>query len=182
MWKEWIKTLNFVAILFFVMGCGSTELVTPTIEKGFYTPAVLVTKQTTQISPISPVVIQPHTNTPVVPKPQYGQATVYGKLVSMMTQIPIAETAVYLTPGIGEHNDLLPPVLVGPQENDILAFTDKQGDYIFSDVSPGIYYLVIWSPVNWVPLSDAIGSGKPLQLVLEENQVLDLGTIIVDWP
>lgn len=180
--ERWAEILSFTTILFLVVGCGSIEPAIPTVNDMSYNPIALETKQVVQVSPISPVVQTHITSTPFAPKSIYGQSMVYGKLISSMTQIPIAETAVYLTHGVGEHNDLLPPVLIGPQDNDILTFTDKQGNYIFSNMPPGIYYLIIWSPVNWVPLSDDTDSDKPFKIVLKEDQEINVGEIIVNWP
>ncbi len=180
MQRKLIKNLSFVAIFFFIVGCASVKPIIPIVERTVYAPSVLETEQSFVNSPVSPIIQAQPT---VFPNPKYGQAAVYGSLISSMTQIPIAETAVYLTRGIGENSDLLPPILIGPLDNDIIGFTDKQGNYMFSDVLPGIYYLIIWSPVNWVPLSNAVTNpNEPLQLVLKENQALDNGEIIVNWP
>ena len=177
----WKKLIFIVIIFVFVVGCDQkSEQIQPVPSMESRNPETLVTIQPFTNSFVSPVVqvqsIIPDNFTDSRP-------AIRGKLISSMTQIPIAETAVYLTKGAGENNDLLPLVLVGPLDDDILGFTDKQGYFLFSNVPPGIYYLIIWSPINWVPLSNATTNpDDPIQIVLKENQYLNLGEIVVNWP
>jgi hypothetical protein len=170
----------------FILGaCQAQPPIVPTEQST--TPTVEAQATATQISALSSPLNSPVPTpqpTPTISKPAAGQAAIRGALSSNITQRPIGETLFYLTPGLGEQGDLFPPLLAGPQENDIQGYTDKQGWFTLSNVPPGTYYLIIWAPLSWTPLSyiDGASVGEPILLDLQPDQTLDLGEIITRWP
>lgn len=132
----------------------------------------------------SPVESSTPQATPTFPSPAAGKAAIRGALIVNATQRPLPETQFYLIPGVGEQADQLPPVLAGPQENDLWNYTNKQGWFALTEIPPGSYYLAIWAPLNWVilPEDDGANANTPLLLKLKPGQTLDLGTRIIDWP
>ena len=170
---------------FILGGCQSQPPIVPTEQSA--TPEIEAQSTATQISALSSPLTSPVPSpqpTPTISKPRAGQAAIRGALSSNITQRPIAETLFYLTPGLGEQGDLFPPLLAGPQEKDIQGYTDKQGWFTLSNVPPGTYYLIIWAPLSWTPLSyiDGANVGEPIPLDLQPDQTLDLGEMITRWP
>jgi hypothetical protein len=85
---------------------------------------------------------------------------------------------LYLTPGIGDERSA-PIILIGPnlEKGDYLANSDSEAYFEFSNVKPGIYYLVVSSTNNYHYFLDGTA---PVSISVEEDQRLDLGKIIVD--
>ncbi len=97
--------------------------------------------------------------------------------------MPIADTSVYLIRGVGPNQDEMPPVWPGPVEGDIRGRTDMDGWFVFKDVPPGIYYMAIWAPLDYVIVEKQEGSlNKPLSLKVQGDQMLDLGLMAIYWP
>jgi hypothetical protein len=132
-------------------------------------------------SPVDTPTVRP---TPTIPTPAQGKAVIRGSLISSVTQQPIGETLFYLTPGVGENGDRVPPILAGPLEKDIRGLTDKQGGFDLNAIPPGNYFMIIWAPLNWVVLAEITGSNSvtPILLDLQPDQVRDLGEMVISWP
>lgn len=131
------------------------------------------------MSPVSPLLVQSNT---VDSSEHY--ALIQGKFVIKATGKPLAKTAYYLTPGVGDNKDEVPPVFSGNEPNNIQGFTDDNGAFVLDEISPGVYYVFIWAPLNWILLSetDMNGVDKPIPFHLQAGQVTDLGEFAVSWP
>lgn len=180
----WVfSLLLFVANL--TLAACQTDQPSPTIAS---TPAeVVTTEASTLSSPLSSPIVPttPPEPTPTAPAPAEGQAAIYGTLiVNDGRNTPLIETPLYLTPGIGENKDELPPLLVGVQEGDIRGFTDKQGHFAINNIPPGTYYLIIWAPLSWIPYHKVVGPEQMelILITLEADQTLALGEQIINWP
>lgn len=147
---------------------------TATAPVAFSSPLELHSPVPTPISPVA---------TPTFPRPASGKAALRGGLYSPIMKEPIAGTYFYLTPGVGEHSDQMPPLLKGAGPYDIPGHTDEQGWLALDNIPPGTYYMVIWAPLAWDVLETVEGSAvAPMPLRLEAGKVLDLGEVSVNWP
>jgi len=169
-----------------VLGCQSEQPdVTPPLATETEPTAIPTTISQSPLStPVSPISQPTQSPTPTAPKLSTGKSVIYGRLlIDDGHQTPLAETALYLTPGIGENGDQLPPLLVGVQEGDVRGFTDAEGGFAIDDIPPGKYYLIIWAPLSWIPLHDVYnGQIDIILLELQADQILDLGEKAINWP
>jgi hypothetical protein len=61
-----------------------------------------------------------------------------------------------------------------------LASMTPQGDFIFKDIVPGKYGIMIWNPLTAASISDP-KTGKTLFVDILPNQVLDLGLLEIPF-
>jgi hypothetical protein len=95
----------------------------------------------------------------------------------------VPNTVFYLTLGVGEDKQTIPPILVGPNsEKDIRAASDDKGQFALGDIPPGNYYLVVWAPYTWVLGEVSSGSGNPRLIELAPDQSVPLGIVYLSWP
>jgi hypothetical protein len=156
-----------------------------TLEPAIATPGATESSDSF-VSPLvfdSPIATATAYPTPTAPTPASGKAVVRGGLFSSTTDMAVAETSVYLVRGIGPQRDEMPPVWSGPADGDIHGRTDKLGWFVINDVPPGVYYVTVWAPLDWVVLEDYKDSVRqPLALKAQADQVLDLGFMVISWP
>jgi hypothetical protein len=121
--------------------------------------------------------------TPPAPKP--GRASISGVLYSYSTSAVIPGTAFYLTPAIESEGTYTPPTLYsGPKEanGDVGSFSDDYGRFAIDDVPPGVYYLAVFAPYDWILAFESQDARMPLQIQLEEGEQLDLELLWLSWP
>jgi hypothetical protein len=117
-------------------------------------------------------------------QPAEGLASLSGLLFAYPGRIKLADTVFYLTPAMGDNNDV-PVVFTGPdpEVGDITGRTDENGEFVLNDIPPGNFYLVVWSPQNWsLAVTSTDPSTIPLLISLTPSQSLDLGVIQTEWP
>ncbi|MCU0520260.1 MAG: hypothetical protein MUF84_06170 [Anaerolineae bacterium] len=149
-------------------GCTEATIVPPE-------PMASVSPLLTEISPISTVVTlgAPDEFTP--PAPAEGRAIITGRLGVENTRQPMAGIEVYLGDHIGSTDDtplygfdpgVAPRTVVG-----------DDGRFVFPDVLPGRYVLIIWNAVSPMLARDA-DLGTPLDITVEAGQTTDLGLLL----
>jgi len=106
-----------------------------------------------------------------------GTSLVIGSLF-LPDGTPLTHTTLYLTPGIGDKMSA-PIILIGPilENGDYFTNTISDAAFIFANVEPGTYYLVVSSTNSFHFYLDGT---NPVPILLEANEQLDLGKIIVD--
>lgn len=114
--------------------------------------------------------------------PKEGYSAIKGKLFLKNKSIILSTTTLYLTLGIGENHNQSPVILIGPSEDkgDYVTSTNNNGLFFITDIKPGSYYLVASSTNNYSIIEEI--NGKPLNIKLEPNQILDLGEVLVSLP
>jgi hypothetical protein len=119
------------------------------------------------------------------PTSQPGMASLNGMLHSYTVDQDLPETLYYLTRGVGEANDILHPVIVGPldENDDIRGFTDSDGRLTAVNIPPGRYFVIVWAPpYNWEPVVVSPQDPTPLLIELEADENLTIETFFVSWP
>lgn len=110
-----------------------------------------------------------------------GLATVHGQIfLENDLNRALSKTLLYLTPGKGE--DQSPPrILIGPEidKGDYAILSDNNAYFSFTDVKPGIYYLVV-SSINSFSFVEA--GNQPLKIVVSSDQVINLEKLFVVLP
>jgi len=154
------KCVLFLVLLSVAVGCRSQQ---PTAV-----PA----------SPLaSPVVLTSPVEEPevlIVPTPGEGAAVVTGVLKVSRTDQPMHGVRVYLGDHVGSTEDT--PLYGFDPELAPSTITDENGQFVFVDVPPGRYVLIIWRSLSPMLARDP-GSGLLLDITLEGGDVVDLGTL-----
>ncbi len=118
------------------------------------------------------------------PAPDPGLASLSGALYSYTIHKVISETMFYLTPAGGANRDAMPPFLSGPDtaRGDITGRSDVYGNFAFTDVPPGSYFLIVSAPYNWCPAEIAPEDPAARLIRLQAGDRLALGVVYVSWP
>ena len=117
-----------------------------------------------------------------IPAPSSGKASVGGVIYTYTFSKILPGATFYLTHAVGEKKQL-PPLLVGPvqEAGDVTGITDDKGQFVLTNVPPGSYYLIVWSP----PYTWEIGEKQdrtPRLIELQANQTESLGVVYLPWP
>ena len=116
--------------------------------------------------------------------PEAGTASLAGVLYGYGDQV-IPGTVYYLTPAVKDgDNFLAPTIYVGPKEEngDISSSTEMSGQFSMTNVPPGVYYLAVWAPYDWILAFPDQSAQSPLQIKVEAGDQRDLGALFVPWP
>jgi hypothetical protein len=112
----------------------------------------------------------------IVPTPLTGKAVVTGVLLiggeggkPYMATLYLASTVPPSTPDY-------PPLIAFSEQSDQLGIQDVDtGRFLFTNVAPGQYAIIIWTPFGGNPLVDQ--SGNSLLFTVKAGEVKDLGII-----
>ncbi|WP_062195563.1 hypothetical protein [Anaerolinea thermolimosa] len=113
----------------------------------------------------------------IIPTPESGKASVYGVLVNFATSALMNNVDIYLTRAVGEDHNQVPPFLVGAIEKngDIKGKTNNVGQFMFTNIPPGNYYLIVSMDLSPVTPKDT--TTIPLLIQLRPDTITELGTI-----
>lgn len=112
-----------------------------------------------------------------VPSPASGLGVVTGfLLVGGEGGQPYFGNAVYLGHALPPSDPAFPPMISLSETEDPLAVMDQTGRFLFVDVEPGIYGLMLWSPVGSAPMQDPV-TGTYMLIEVKAGETVDLGVI-----
>lgn len=113
-----------------------------------------------------------------VPQPKPGLGVVTGRVLEQ------SNNEVYLAPSLilGElvyssDPDAAPPLVGFSEGSDPKAVQALTGNFVFQDIKPGSYAIVIWTPASSTLLMDSDGNTTVVEV--QADQVLDLGDVFV---
>jgi len=112
-----------------------------------------------------------------IPQPGPDLGVVTGRILQAGT------TEAYLAPTLvlGElvfpDNPEAPPLVGYSVETDPIGVEDRTGRFVFADVKPGKYAIVIWTPLTQTLVMDSQGS--TVQVEVEAGKIVDLGDVYV---
>lgn len=173
-----------ILILFLaIVGCSSPQ---PNIEIPISTvdtipgyPVIIVKTENSAYPPpekIDPTSIQTlsYFN---IPTPEPGKASVYGSLVNFSTFTLMSNVDIYLTRAIGKDHNQVPPILFGALEKngDIEGKTNFDGQFVFSNIPPGNYYLIVSMDLS--PVTSKNATTMPLLIEVKPDTIIKLGTV-----
>ncbi len=118
------------------------------------------------------------------PTPEAGAASISGLLYGYGDEAIIG-TVFYLTPAVKDGDRYLAPTIyVGPkaENGDVSSQTEITGQFSVANIPPGVYYLAVWAPYDWILAFPDQNAQSPLQISLEAGDQLDLGALFVPWP
>lgn len=112
-----------------------------------------------------------------VPKPKAGLGVITGKVIERGTN------EIYLAPTLilGElsfaDNPSAPPLVGFSEQTDPKGIQDQSGKFIFEDIKPGKYAIVVWTPISQTLVSDE--KGATVMIDVTAGKVIDLGDVYV---
>jgi len=116
-----------------------------------------------------------------IPTPTADQAVVFGTLLSISQEnTPYLAPTLYLGRLIQPDNESENAPMLGSisVDDDPKAEQAINGDFVFTNVSPGEYGLFIWTPVSAFIIEDA-KTLQPVSINVQPGELLDLGIIYV---
>ncbi|MBN1876810.1 MAG: DUF2012 domain-containing protein [Anaerolineae bacterium] len=122
----------------------------------------------------------PTLSTPfVLPLPSEGLSVIGGVFVDLQTQRAPLEGVLYLGEMLSLDTGL--PVVSLDQKTAFYAIPAENGEFVFQDVPPGSYGLILVSPDYSFLIDDPKGEGS-LLLIVEAGETLNLGRLEVLTP
>ena len=162
----WLVMLGIVA------GCGSTTPATPQ-------PDVSPLASPLE-SPLATPAGEPEIVPLVIPTPSPGTGVVHGQLTHQVFEAPISEARLYLAPVLVSDDQKMEMArldpLTAPQTT-----TDEQGRFVFADVEPNRYAVILGGSVTDYLLADFRTESEVL-FELDPEMTLDLGDIWIVPP
>jgi hypothetical protein len=111
-----------------------------------------------------------------VPTPVSGKAVVTGQLLIGGEGGDPYMATLYLASTIPASTPEYPPLISFSEESDLRAVQDVDtGRFLFTDVTPGQYAIIVWTPLGGNPLLNEDGS--TVMLTVSSGEVKDLGII-----
>ena len=118
-----------------------------------------------------------------IPTPAEGKSIVYGIALNSITSKPIAGT-LFLAKNLTYDLEGIPPTVSFSTQTDPSAVYNRDtGEFYFKDIEPGLNYVIVIhnGPNDFTIVRDP-EADIPLSLAIEENQVLDVGNLLIDEP
>lgn len=114
-----------------------------------------------------------------IPTPSQNGGVVTGKLVHMSSDSEPYIADLYLGLAIPADQPDFDPIISFSQETDAKAIQNpSSGEFVFPNISPGIYALVIWTPINSNVIREP-GGEKFMLIEVVTGETLNLGTIFI---
>jgi hypothetical protein len=192
------KTLTHILLMLLVLGalaaCGksSTPLATQvatvhpaaTTSGGYPYPAPQETPAflNSQIypGPDNPTEVPTENPFPAsidVPTPASDLGVITGQLKSAEEDKPYLGLLI-LARAVYAKETGVPPMIAYSDTDDPKAVQDVTGKFVFADIKPGVYAIVLWNPGGGTVLMNKDQQGH-LLVTVEANKVTDLGVVTI---
>lgn len=158
-----------LALAAVLAACGAASTPTAGFESPLATPTPDAASETAQPSPAAVI------------SPQPGTGGAAGRIVDSVTGQPVIDRALFLgtwstmTSKEGEES----PFVVMLPSTSPQATVDGEGNFSFSNVEPGDYGIVLWTPMQSFVAANP-DTEQAYVVTIEPDQVTELGTIVVD--
>jgi hypothetical protein len=111
-----------------------------------------------------------------IPEPAADRGVVTGQLLTPGPGGSPYIGSLYLASTIASDQEGFPPIVAFSDQVDPLAIQDQSGRFLFSDIAPGNYALVIWNPVASTVIEEP-GTNDYMVFEVKAGEVTDLGVI-----
>ena len=171
------KLVTLVVVLSITLlgiGCGGDDdqavpTVTPSGESA--TPS-----ESVQDSPIATPVVSP---LEWEATPEAGKANLRGRL--LITEQTALVGELFLAAAVSTSNPEIYLLELDEKNSPRALFDRTTGEFVFLNIAPGKYGLIVWEPMQSAPLSEP-ETGATLYIDLSANQVHDVGTLYFPHP
>jgi hypothetical protein len=111
-----------------------------------------------------------------IPEPSADSGVVTGQLLTPGPGGDPYIGSLYLASTISSDQEGFPPIVAFSDQTDPLAVQDQTGRFLFDDIAPGTYSLVIWNPVASTVIEEP-GTNDYMVFEVTAGEVTDLGVI-----
>ena len=112
-----------------------------------------------------------------VPQPAPDLGVVTGRILQAGNQEVFLAPTLLLGELVFADDPNAPPLVGYSIETDPVAVQDKTGQFVFKDIKPGKYAIVVWTPLTQSLLMDS--QGATAQVIVEAGKIVDLGDVYV---
>jgi hypothetical protein len=114
----------------------------------------------------------------VVPTPESGKAVITGKLLVGDENGKPYPASLYLASTLPPSTPDYPPIIAFSEQTDQLALQDVDtGVFLFNNIVPGQYAIILWTPYGGNPLVDK--NNQTIMFTVNANELKDLGVIVL---
>lgn len=171
------RLVSLVVVLLIALlgvGCGGNDeqaLPTATVSGESSTPSESVLD-----SPIATPVVGP---LEWEATPEAGKANLRGQL--LITEQTALVGELYLAAAVPTSDPDIYLLELDEKNSPRALFDRTTGDFVFLNIEPGKYGLIVWEPMQSAPLADS-ETGATLYIDLSADQVHDVGTLYFPHP
>ncbi len=115
-----------------------------------------------------------------IPDTSINNATVHGVILDALTQQAPSESVLYL--GIIQETDKGLPVIALDRELAPVATLLKNGKFMFTDIPPGTYGIILFNPDVSFLLDDPQNTIQSMEFTVDAGEALDLGVLEIILP
>ncbi|HKZ36802.1 MAG TPA: hypothetical protein VJ184_04065 [Chryseolinea sp.] len=156
----------------------SSEVTTPSLATS-YPSSVLNENQPAYPAPVNPTETDNfHPDTVTIPKPGSDTGVVTGKILLENSEMPYLNSLLLLGEVSNPDTEGYPPLVGFSLETDPKAIQAKNGLFVFDNIKPGEYGIVLWSPISTFLLSD-LQTGDTLFVTVKAGEVSDIGIVYI---
>lgn len=112
-----------------------------------------------------------------VPQPASDLGVVTGRILQAGNREVFLAPTLLLGELVFADDPNAPPLVGYSIETDPVAVQAKTGHFVFKDIKPGRYAIVVWTPLTQALLMDS--QGATAQVVVEAGKIIDLGDVYV---
>ncbi len=111
------------------------------------------------------------------PESAAGFGSISGLLIDGNNNIVMTNTNIFLYHSSSVEDGKLPPVLVSsnPENGDISGITDNTGQFKFTNIPPGKYFLIV--SIDLSPIYGSSAAAQPLLIEIGANSNINLGIV-----
>jgi hypothetical protein len=177
-----------VFVLIALIGCSKNQMATPLSSTSQPTTQLINTQgaylapqmEQTGAYPFPPTSVANSNPLPKkidVPNPNTNNGVVTGFLLIQGENKPYPGE-LYLGEMVLADQPGAPPLIGFSEKDSPKAEFDQSGRFVFKDVKPGDYGLILWNPVSYFLLNDP-NSDKNIKVVVKIGEITDLGIVYV---
>lgn len=185
---KYVFILLTVLLLALSAACNSSNLQsteTPAMQEGAAYP--VATTMSFKVDQAYPVAESPSPEPDtisnfVVPAPGAGTGVVIGQLLTPDLDGQPYITDLFLGDTIyGDGQKEAPPIISFSETESLVGIQNKQtGEFVFSDVPPGEYALIVWTPIFSMVVLDQ-ETQQEVIFEVQSGETIDLGAISIPW-
>lgn len=192
------KLLWIIVVSFIIAGCGTIDEPAPPVELTVESPTQENATQAPYPDPNATAFVPPPTIDYVypgpvqtegsqevellaeleIPEPDGNTGIVTGQLVTAGSSSEPYIGTLYLASTLAPSDPKYPPMVAFSEDSDPMGIQDRNGNFLFVNVPPGKYALLIWTPVTNTVIEN-LTTGEYLYFDVTAGEVLDLGVVKV---
>jgi hypothetical protein len=164
---------KIILVLFVIIGVGCSSPSAPQLSSAYPGP------DSAAAYPGSSGV-KPATRTPL-PTPSSSTGNVTGRLVNKDLGTSLQGLTIYLGDLVPMQNSQGNLVTLS-QNASPHATVDANGYFALLNIKPGIYPLIVWTPISSKVITDPQRSEQEYRVIVKPGEAVDVGEMNIEWP